>query len=568
MRSAFVVKRNLPCFAFALVLTGSPLYASAGIVQNLVNAAATYFNYPLPESSISPSSKKNSPNNSDSLNYGSGDNKADFSLEKQLLEIVKSEIDQKINSSYHKNLRNTGRLEFEKVETGKIDGHAEIIPEYSDRGLKFKIRYDQHALSNPKNLIRDLAVMYLILISSVNSQEQITGNIFSGKISYSVPNEIGSVHALSELISNARLGSPSAKARWTNIQSLVLKEAELNGYIADRLNVSINYLSEIQNELTLELPKLEAAAIKHSRNQQRAIDQWRSESGALEKLEAMQEKFDDLILKNDRKGVRKLLETYLPWAVMEPVETNAWKIWLDAIEKPDPANMTVAFRGLKYDTDKIQRKRTLNGEIFGFMSTVLTKNQGSYTRRLRSLSTNRVKNGDIGLAEKKSSIPSIKITDQMTSHAQDPKASSFISFTYNPDVAFRFMGQDKNKEVKGQKVYIPYGGLLVVKIDTRRMVPNVSSMYSGEIELLAPLIVFPDEVIAFKEGSFNNNYTYKQFIIDVSEKTGIDFTAWANAKDTNDINLKERYLQEGHGFLQKITHFGNPGNSCSLVFQK
>jgi hypothetical protein len=88
--------------------------------------------------------------------------------------------------------------------------------------------------------------------------------------------------------------------------------------------------------------------------------------------------------------------------------------------------MTVAFRGLKYDTDKIQRRQTSQGEIFGFMSTVLTKNQGSYNRRLRFLSTNRLKNGDIGVVQKNSVIPSVMVTDQITAHARNPQASSFI----------------------------------------------------------------------------------------------------------------------------------------------
>jgi hypothetical protein len=223
-----------------------------------------------------------------------------------------------------------------------------------------------------------------------------------------------------------RLGSPTAKARWVKLQSLILEKAQLSKFYEQRLGYDSNFLTHQKSVLDAQLPRLTEEAIKHLRKQQKALDLWRSNTGALDKFEDRQEKLDDLILKNDRAGLRKMLEAYLPWAVMEPVEANTWRIWLDAIETPDPTKMTVAFRGLKYDTDKIQRRQTSQGEIFGFMSTVLTKNQGSYNRRLRFLSTNRLKNGDIGVVQKNSVIPSVMVTDQITAHARNPQASSFI----------------------------------------------------------------------------------------------------------------------------------------------
>jgi hypothetical protein len=91
------------------------------------------------------------------------------------------------------------------------------------------------------------------------------------------------------------------------------------------------------------------------------------------------------------------------------------------------------------------------------------------------------------------------------------------------------MGQDKLKLIQGESVKAPYGGILVVKMDSRRMIPIVPSMYGAEIELLAPLIVFPDEIVAYNEGSFNYNFTYKMFIEEISKKTGIDFNSWTSA---------------------------------------
>ncbi len=104
---------------------------------------------------------------------------------------------------------------------------------------------------------------------------------------------------------------------------------------------------------------------------------------------------------------------------------NTWKVWLDAIENPDWKNTTVALRGINYDTDKIQRRQTAQGEIYGFMSTVLTKNQGSYTRRLRSLTTNRLTNGDFSIGRK---FPAVTIASQMLMTRGNHEQRTFFLF--------------------------------------------------------------------------------------------------------------------------------------------
>jgi hypothetical protein len=141
--------------------------------------------------------------------------------------------------------------------------------------------------------------------------------------------EIESPHALAELLTNMRLGSPTAKARWVKLQSLILEKAQLSKFYEQRLGYDSNFLTHQKSVLDAQLPRLTEEAIKHLRKQQKALDLWRSNTGALDKFEDRQEKLDDLILKNDRAGLRKMLEAYLPWAVMEPVEANTWRIWLD-----------------------------------------------------------------------------------------------------------------------------------------------------------------------------------------------------------------------------------------------
>lgn len=477
-----------------------------------------------------------------------------FSLETDFIQKVLLESEEKAKKFQLDNeLRKAALTDVERIEKVATDTHTEIIPEFSEQGLTFRLRYDSAALKSPQHLLKDLAL--ITILSSISNTFSFSSSYLKGKVDASVISEIESANSIAEMIANAKAGSPTAKARWVRLQTQLLKNIEVNTAMTQGLNLNENIIQQARTEMENQLSMLDASAIKSARDQKKALEKWRRETGTLDKLEAMNDKLDDLLMKNDRQGVRQLLEAYLPWTVMEPIEANAWKIWLEAIEHPDLKNNTVAFRGLQYDTDKIQRRQTPHGEIYGFMSTVLTKNQGSYTRRLRSLTTNREKNGD-KTESTGSRILSVRVVEQMIKHAIDPVASSFISFTYDLNVAINFAGENKIKQVKGELVPVPYGGLLVVRVDSRRMIPNTASMYSNEIELLAPLLVFPDEVVAYKEGAFDQKYTYKMFIKDISAKTGINFDV---------ANFKERYTRDGHAFLKQMTEIKS-ANSCSKIF--
>lgn len=551
MRSRPFVRRTLPCLAVVLAVTMQSAPAHAGLFDKIISAASQVLNA---KSTKAPTQ-----------GVGQAPSQADapFSIEADFIERVMAET-RASGSYYATDLRKNSEAVAEKVASVATETHTEIIPEYNEKGLRFIFRYDDVAAKNPALLVKDLA-----LVSMLTSAKNFFGGsskVFQGVLNQDVRTEIESPHAIAELLTNVREGSPTAKARWVSLQAKLLGNLQMSPYYLQKMELSSNIINDIRAEMESQIPQLETEAAQHMKKQQKALDKWKAETGTLDKMEAMQDKLDDLILKNDRKGVRKVLEAYLPWAVMEPVEANTWKIWLEAIENPSAEKTTVAFRGLKYDTDKIQRKQTAHGEIYGFMSTVLTKNQGSYTRRLRSLSTNREKNGDVGFKGHGENVRSVKITDQMTAHARNPVASSFISFTYDPRVASGFMGQNINKQIKGETVSVPYGGLLVVKMDSRRMIPNIPSMYGNEIELLAPLIVFPDEVVKYHEGSFTKDYSYDMFLRDVSEKTGIDFTKWSMATDGNNEKLKDRYNREGHEFLKQMTQVNLKAMSCSKIF--
>jgi len=250
-------------------------------------------------------------------------------------------------------------------------------------------------------------------------------------------------------------------------------------------------------KLALEI-KTEAAKYLVLKNQdlqkkEKAWKTWKAQTGLLDKLDNKSKKLDDYIKKNDRKNTRELIEAYLPWPVMEPFETQMWKGWLEAIEKKATANDSmIIFRGIDYSTDL--RFTGADGRS-GFMSTLLTKNQGSYNRRLRSLAVKRKQNGSYVDPSGKQLYPASFLATQMAKHAEDPRGSAFLSFTPSIEMAARFIGTYDAAKKRNN------GGLLALRLSRARLFANgpAGSSYAVEQEYLVPLITFPEDVVYYKE---------------------------------------------------------------------
>lgn len=435
----------------------------------------------------------------------------------------------------------------------------------TDQHIQIIVKVSEEAQKNPALWMAEAAILK-------NTQRQISGADFEVKHSTFL-GQNSKIAILMELITNAQAGSAVSQARLMELKLEALRSISLRGALAPFATDAAQQIVQLE----AALPEAVTKATKYQRAQEKALNNWRKETGTLEKYEAMETKLNDLVLANDRTGVRKMLEAYLPWAVMEPVEVQTWKTWLDAIENPDKEKTVIAFRGLNYKTDKLQR--TADGKI-GMLSTVLTANQGSYTRRLRSLSTNRVLNGDhtASMIERKAwpsnteaplsgQLVASRIQEQFRSHSSDPKASSFLSFTYSPSVANRFSeGGELVTDKNGKTIEKIKGGVVAVKVDARRMIPNLISTYTGEIELLSPLIIFPDEVIAFEEGREAKSSGYSKLLDQVKESTGNDYRKWQNVKD-GDMALHQKFMADGFEFMKKsIDDTLTAGKTCSSLF--
>ncbi len=242
-------------------------------------------------------------------------------------------------------------------------------------------------------------------------------------------------------------------------------------------------MKEAAKEVEVEIDGL-TKAVRQQKSTAEKI--WKEGESSRKTWEKAEEKLDDLLKKSDRKGVRALVESYLPWESMGATEKTAWKQWLDALENPspNPEDKVILFRGLD---DENRLFFSEDGKP-GFMSPMLVRNQGNYTWRMRSYRAKREKFGSmegmfpsgVGTENKKGSSYA-SLMASMRFHSNDPMGTPFLSLS-DFATATRF-SED---------------GMIAVEIDKRRLLPNTISTYP-EAEKLIPLLIFPEEVKHHKQ---------------------------------------------------------------------
>ncbi len=360
---------------------------------------------------------------------------------------------------------------FSEVPTlpgGKL---AEIDYEFTGGKFTVHLKVTPEGAENPLVVAEELAHLFQI--------EDYYVAISSTGLGYTSKADGFSDHSQwAETVWNAKAGDAKAKKFLAEIevkaQSFAQKILETPEF---RYKLGVDTAEGLAEALAARRAHAEAlllAATKEVKLQTaRAQKAWKARKESFDTLEARKEKLNDLVAKNDRKGVRSLLEQYLPWELMTPSERVMWTQWLEAIEHPDPGRSRILYRGM--DDDLVMRNA--EGKAYT-LSKVLTSNQGNYTRRLRSLEASREK-----IAKKFEFPGDISLEYLLKAHADEPYASQFISYSVEPGVALRF-GSKK---------------AAIVKVDERRLVPNIFSRFGGEFEYLAPVILFPDEVVHYQE---------------------------------------------------------------------
>ncbi|MCX7979336.1 MAG: hypothetical protein N2578_10070, partial [Bdellovibrionaceae bacterium] len=256
----------------------------------------------------------------------------------------------KLQNFAEKNLQDTTltNFKFEAVKVDRASGKTGVSLSTADRGthILVTINYDQRAVQNPF----EFAKAILPFFGALNSTH------------FGQPETHISTRGIEviEMLENAKLGSLSAQAALAKIRSSMIKNLDpqspgfralVGNLSAKKLNLADKFIRSETNLAEEETKELEQQAKEISQKRQKYYEEWKKSSGSLEKAESMKQKLDDLIRKNDRTGVRKLIELYLPWPIMEPVEARSWRLWLEAIEKPDPEKSTLVFRGLDSKND-------------------------------------------------------------------------------------------------------------------------------------------------------------------------------------------------------------------------
>ncbi len=416
---------------------------------------------------------------------------------KSAMQVLKgnfSEI-QSVLDKHVDDLNNDGKslnfiVEWKKVPSLPNGSLAQIVPVLGKENIIVELRITSEGLKNPG-----------VVAEEIIHLEQIIG--FNDRYFFTHPYE------WAETVANARAGSIRAIEKLTRMEvaaasdltNVIENNASMlkQGYDQSKVKEFANArLTDAQARYT---PVAKAAKIDAKKRQAA----WNGMRETFDKLEAKGVKFNDLVMKNDRKGARAMLEKYLPWELMEPSETNAWKEFLEAMENPDPKKLEVVFRGM----DDYPVLRTPGSDKVGMFSTVLTKNQGNYTRRLRSLTTMREKIGvhkSYGHGHEMMSKNNPSVLVMMENHAGDPMGSPFLSVS-DHDIAAEFGRNER----------------IALKVDERRLIPNAMAFNFDERERLIPLVVFPDEVIHYQgKGAGSNHYGIDddEFLKKVEKKLG------------------------------------------------
>ena len=341
------------------------------------------------------------------------------------------------------------------LEDGKL---AEIVPEFSnEKGLVIKVKFSSEGWSNPLVIMEEL--MHLNQISEK-----------SGFIRHPI--------FWAEAALNAEYGS--MRSREFLARAEVDAMDMLSNYMRNTFAGSSYVESNIKMLKFIEARKTHASKIvknfkskvKAEKKVRKGISEnWKE---LHKQLEAQNLKLDDYIAKGNRKKVAELIEAYMPWENMEPTEIAAWTRWLKAMATPstNESDYMISFRGLGGDLVR----ETDDGGHF-LMSKLLTKNQGSYTRRLRSLKTFfKKKIGPQVAYNMPTEFQSLSAV--FKGHSNEPLGSPYLSSSVF-SIAKSFASESGNSKIAA------------LRIDKNRSMMNLVSTYQ-ELEEMIPLIVFPD----------------------------------------------------------------------------
>jgi hypothetical protein len=187
----------------------------------------------------------------------------------------------------------------------------------------------------------------------------------------------------------------------------------------------------------------------------------------------------ELSLKNDRKGVVKLLKSSISWNLLTETEKRAYKDFISSIEVPSKDKVFI-FRGLgKFQAEDQIRAHGLlsksiqNGALDEEIS-ILRRNATSSDFYLPDLESRKWKWTHVD-----SFVASARL------HGGYAKNTPFISTTSSLDIALSFSKEGYPKS--------SLRSVMLIEVSQNRLLPNIFSQFN-ELEYLVPFLIFPDEV--------------------------------------------------------------------------
>ncbi|MBO9666849.1 MAG: hypothetical protein J7501_08550 [Bdellovibrio sp.] len=274
-------------------------------------------------------------------------------------------------------------------------------------------------------------------------------------------------------------------------------------------------LQSLQDQIDLKNKhRLDALNIAAKKVYKQQMDDYKA--GAAEREQVVQTKsLPEMVKANDRAGVADAMEKMLPWSIMEPSEKLFWRDYVDAVRTPNYDNAPILFRGIDKQ-EKLQALTDSSGKVIGggLFSKRLTAGSGSHLFKLKGLVETFETFGTDGVntTAKKAVSPLNQphtLTKMMMNHAANPQGSPFLSLTFDLQVAYNFStGDSITAESPAQLAKITpsflnsnaSGGLATIRIDKRRLITNSVSGFASEVEVLASMLIFPDEVLLLEKG--------------------------------------------------------------------
>ena len=369
-------------------------------------------------------------------------------------------------------------FEFIKDEKMSTESAYRIVPSVEAQSYKFKIYYSAvgaNDLNASAELIHFFNQMFTIKMVSPYAAFELLYNVRAGDfISLQVLAKLRA--AAFETIPYDTIGGPDYEAA---------KPEKLKYW--NTINEKFETVERVYNK-----------KIKILENERKEV------MDALDKA-ADDQQFRNLVAKNDRKGAAALLRKYLPWEHMPPFEKLFWENHLAVIADPLPFEDRVfIYRGIDDDIiqvaqeggKELSREEAIKEQKMFLMSTMMTKNQGTWNRRLRSLTAMYEKFMGTDNAGSSDYTKAVRITNMFTKHSREPKGSPFLSYTPNFSIANSF----------GSKRNTAYF------IDPRIMYFNYASRYAGEIEFLLPIMSFPDDLAAVYDSQIHQGVGAEAFM--------------------------------------------------------